>query len=190
MTLEHASPKVAIVATGYLGFLGTGYGYALGAAIAEPGRLIVNCHGDGSAGFHIQELDTIARFGLNIMTVVFNNYVWGMSVNGQDLLYADKVKARPAIKLSKECKYEVVAEGFNCDGKKVTRLEEVSSVVSKLAKAGRPSLINLIVSAKPITPATMSMVGMTEDKNVIVVPYYDNVPRAYYKDGKQTNGAA
>ena len=34
------------------------------------------------------------------------------------------------------------------------------------------------------------MVGWTDDKDVIVVPYYDNVPRPYYKDASETNGAA
>lgn len=126
----------------------------MGAAIADPSRLIVNCHGDGSAGFHIQELDTFARFGMNIMTVIANNYVWGMSVNGQDLIYGEKVKFRPSIQLSKHCRYEVVAEGFNCEGKKVTKLDKVGPTVEKLVKLGKPSLLNMIVSVKPTTPAT------------------------------------
>lgn len=40
------------------------------------------------------------------------------------------------------------------------------------------------------------MVGQTDDKDVIVVPYYDNVPRPYYrekgeqKEDSKANGAA
>lgn len=105
MTLEQAKPRVAIVATGYLGFLGNGWGYSIGAAVADPNRLVVNIHGDGSAGFHIQELDTIARFNLNILTLVVNNYVWGMSINGQDLLYGEQTSVRPVVHLSKACAY-------------------------------------------------------------------------------------
>jgi thiamine pyrophosphate-dependent acetolactate synthase large subunit-like protein len=105
MTLEQAKPHVAIVATGYLGFLGNGWGYSIGAAVADPSRLVVNIHGDGSAGFHIQELDTISRHGLKILTVVVNNYVWGMSINGQDLLYKGQTSVRPAVHLSKSCNY-------------------------------------------------------------------------------------
>lgn len=105
MTLEMAKPHVAIVATGYLGFLGNGWGYSIGAAVADPTRLVVNIHGDGSAGFHIQELDTIARFNLKILTIVVNNYVWGMSINGQDLLYEGQTSVRPAVHLSKACAY-------------------------------------------------------------------------------------
>ncbi|KAK3713187.1 hypothetical protein LTR37_008620 [Vermiconidia calcicola] len=191
LTLEAAEPKLAMVAPGYLGHLGNGWGYALGAAVADPSRLVVNMHGDGSAGFHIQELDTYARFGLHVLTVVANNYVWGMSVNGQDLLYEGKAKARPAIQLSKRCKYEIVAQGFDCAGEIVTEFDQIKPTVEKLSKSGKPGLINLIVSAKPTTPATMSMVGMTDDKNVIVVPYYDNVPRPFYRNGEdKTNGHA
>ena len=141
-------------------------------------------HGDGSAGFHIQELDTFARFGLNILTVIANNYVWGMSVNGQDLIYSGKSDARPAITLSKQCRYDVVAQGFNCDGAYVTEFDDIKPTVESLSKSGKPGLINMIVSVQPTTPATQSMVGMTDDENVIVVPYYDNVPRAFYKESK------
>lgn len=182
MTTEQAKPHVAIVSSGYLGFLGNGWGYSLGAAVADPSRLVVNIHGDGSAGFHIQELDTFARFGLRVMTVVANNYVWGMSINGQDLLYTGVTETRPAVQLSKACRFEVVAQGFNCAGECVTEYDQIRPTVEKLAQAGGPSLINLIVSRTPTSPATLSMVGATDNPNVIVVPYYDNVPRPYFKD--------
>lgn len=115
-----------------------------------------------------------------------------MSVNGQHLLYTDKTPLRPAIQLSKNCRYDIVAQGFNCDGILIDRFADITSTVKKMSTSGKPGLINLIVSPSPITPATQSMVGMTEDENVIVVPYYDNVPRAFYKSeegGKKEEGA-
>ncbi|KAI1846261.1 hypothetical protein JX266_007786 [Neoarthrinium moseri] len=180
LTLERAKPHVAMVSTGYLGFLGNGWGYSIGAAVADPSRLVVNIHGDGSAGFHIQELDTIARHNLKILTIIANNYAWGMSINGQDLIYEKTSEARPATRLSKGCKYETVSEGFGCTGKRIEKHDEVESTIKELVEA-TPSLANMIVSVKPTTPATLSMVGVTDDPNWIVVPYYDNVPRPYYK---------
>lgn len=112
-----------------------------------------------------------------------------MSVNGQHLLYTDKTPLRPAIQLSKNCRYEIVAQGFNCDGALIDKFDDIAPTVEKMSTSGKPGLINLIVSSSPITPATMSMVGMTDDENVIVVPYYDNVPRAFYKEGKKEKGA-
>src|ERR1700712_5158384 len=93
--MESAEPSHSLAATGYLGFLGNGFGYSLGAAVAYPDKLVINIQGDGSAGFHIAELDTYARHQLNILTVVVNNYKWGMSIAGQDIMYGEEVPARP-----------------------------------------------------------------------------------------------
>jgi thiamine pyrophosphate-dependent acetolactate synthase large subunit-like protein len=189
--LEHARPAAGLVATGYLGFLGNGWGYSLGAALAAPDRLIVNMHGDGSAGFHIQELDTFARHKLNVLTVVFNNYWWGMSIAGQDLIYEDEDPARVASKLSEACRYDIVAQGFACKGAYVDdSIDDVRAAVQTLTSTKGPGLLNVIVSKDPITLVTQGMVGKTTDKDWIVVPYYDNVPRPHYKEsnGVATNG--
>ncbi|EHY58845.1 hypothetical protein HRR83_001896 [Exophiala dermatitidis] len=181
--LEHARPGGGMVSTGYLGFLGNGWGYSIGAALAAPDRLIVNIHGDGSAGFHIQELDTFARHGLNVLTVIMNNYYWGMSVAGQDLIYGDEDPARVASTLSHNCRFDIVAQGFGCKGTITqTSIEEVQSAVKQLTATKGPGLLNAIISRNPITLATQGMVGKTTDKDWIVVPYYDNVPRPYYKE--------
>jgi thiamine pyrophosphate-dependent acetolactate synthase large subunit-like protein len=189
---ETAQPHAGMNSTGYLGFLGNGYGYSLGAALAFKDRIIVNLHGDGSAGFHIAELDTYARHGLRILTIVVNNYKWGMSIAGQDIIYGDDDAARPVSSLSPVCKFEVVAEGFGCVGARIEKPEEITPKVESIVKemtegSGRAGLINLIVSTQPVTNATKGMVGKPEAgaagaEDVIVVPYYDNVPRAYYKE--------
>jgi hypothetical protein len=54
-------------------------------------------------------------------------------------------------------------------------------------------LINLIISTQPVTHTTKGMVGKPEAgaagaENVIIVPYYDNVPRAYYKEDLEKQG--
>ncbi|KAL6236385.1 thiamine diphosphate-binding protein [Aspergillus navahoensis] len=76
------TPRAILKSTGALGFLGNGFGYALGATIAASGTKVINVQGDGSAGFHFMELDTCARLDLDVVTVVVNSYCWGMSSNG------------------------------------------------------------------------------------------------------------
>jgi thiamine pyrophosphate-dependent acetolactate synthase large subunit-like protein len=41
--------------------------------VACEGRLVVSLQGDGSAGFYIAELDTYARHGLHVLTVIMSN---------------------------------------------------------------------------------------------------------------------
>jgi thiamine pyrophosphate-dependent acetolactate synthase large subunit-like protein len=178
---SRCQPHTVMTATGYLGFLGNGFGYTLGCAIAAPDRKVINIQGDGSAGFHLMELDTYKRFNLNILTVVVNNSSWGMSSNGQDLVYGTDHPARPISALSSATEYDVVAKGLQNAAAKVSRVEDVQSTVTKFQAQSGPSCINLIVDRKPVHPITTAMVGLTDDPNLVVVPYYNNIPRAYYK---------
>ncbi|EQB57856.1 benzaldehyde lyase [Colletotrichum gloeosporioides Cg-14] len=176
-----------------------------GAAVASPDSLVVNLQGDGSAGFHIGELDTYAKYDLNILTVIVNNAVWGMSLAGQEIIYGDKTPQRPCIAMNPKVKYDVVAQGFGClsavvdvhrddssesDGSKT--LESLKQTVGSLSGTKGPGLLNLNVSDVPYQATTKAMVGQSDDPNIIVIPYYDNVPKPYYKAGtpKAANGKA
>ncbi|KAL3459251.1 thiamine pyrophosphate enzyme, N-terminal TPP binding domain-containing protein [Aspergillus heterothallicus] len=182
-TAHLCAPSAILKSTGALGFLGNGFGYALGAAVASPERTVINLHGDGSAGFHFMELDTYARLGLNVITVVVNNYCWGMSSNGQELVYGEKNPKRVISSLSAVTRYDVVASGLGNAGVRVTKVEDMKSAVENLAASSKVGArcIELVVDSKPIHPVTEVMVGQTEDEGVVVVPYYDNIPRTYYK---------
>jgi thiamine pyrophosphate-dependent acetolactate synthase large subunit-like protein len=176
----HAQPSVVLTSTGYLGFLGNGFGYSLGCAIADPNRKVINIQGDGSAGFHLMELDTYKRFQLNIMTVVVNNSSWGMSSNGQDIVYGSTNPIRPISALSPATEYDVVAKGLQNSAARTSRFSEIQGTVVDLQGQDGPSLLSLIVDRKPVHPITTAMVGLTDDPHSVVVPYYENIPRAYY----------
>lgn len=180
MAAKISKPHTIVSSTGYLGFLGSGFGQALGCAVAAPHQMIVNIQGDGSAGFHFMDLDSYARHGLNVLTIVVNNNCWGMSANGQDLVYGEKVSARPVSSLSHKTDYAMIAKGLGNSAAKVDKISEIEPALMEVLSQDGPSCIELLVSRKPTHPVTKSMVGATEDKNVIVVPYYDNVQRPHY----------
>ncbi|KAH9883156.1 hypothetical protein J1614_000012 [Plenodomus biglobosus] len=177
--LPFASPALSMVPTGYLGFLGNGWGYCLGAAVAEPSALVVNVQGDGSAGFHVAELDTYVRHGLRVLTVVVNNSVWGMSLSGQDLLYGEQTPMRNVSKLSSEMRFDAVARGFGMQAfhvdaadpecRRATAEETFAAAGAALERAvktvvesGKSGLIDLRVSPTPAHDATKAMVGDTK----------------------------
>src|SRR5439155_19682734 len=67
---------------GYLGWgkstqLGTGYGVALGAKLAQPTKLVINVMGDLAFGTAGMEVETAVRERIPIMTVILNNSVMG-----------------------------------------------------------------------------------------------------------------
>eukprot|EP00887_Chlorella_sp_A99_P002168 scaffold21.g2168.t1 len=58
---------------GTWGTMGVGPGYALAAAVVHPGRQVVAVEGDSAFGFSGMEVETICRYRLPIIVVIFNN---------------------------------------------------------------------------------------------------------------------
>lgn len=143
----------------------------------------MNIQGDGSACFHIAELDTYARFGCRILTIVMNNHCWGMSKHGQDLLYDHVTKARPAASLSPSMDFATIARGAGCASARVDAVKDIKEATKSLLEqldGGKPGLLELVIDDKPIHPGTVAMVGNTNNEKEVVIPYYDNVPRPSY----------
>lgn len=179
---DHLRPqgRGSFLITGYLGALGVGQGFAIGAARAFPDRPVFLFAGDGGVGFHIQEFDTMVRHGLRVVTVVLNNACWGMSQNGQDLIYG---KDRRAIVTLDDTAYEKVAEAFGGLGLRVDRLDQIAPAMDAALKSGRPACINVRIDGAIVNPVTMSMVGVSPkprgdappEPDKVVMPYYENV---------------
>ena len=170
MSLPLARPR-RTMGCGYLGFLGMTPGLAIGAQVAEPDRRVVLIIGDGGAGFHPQEFDTMVRHGLPILTIVVNNACWGMSLHGQQLLYGGEAGI---VSMLADTAYERVAAGFGAAGYRVDALDEIGPVLADAAAHDGPACVNLAVSGEVTHPVTEAMLGMTGAAGT-VLPYYDNL---------------
>jgi acetolactate synthase-1/2/3 large subunit len=160
---------------GYLGILGLSTGLAIGAQAARPGRRVVLFAGDGAAGFHLQEFDTMVRHSLPVVMVVVNNALWAQSVRGQQRDYGDQ--AAPIITELRDTSYEQVAAGFGAYGERVTKLEEVGPALRRAFDSGLPACINLTVALGP-EPRTAAGMGGPATGNEIALPYYESIPRS------------
>lgn len=171
---QHTVAPHRVLNLGYMGFLGIGQGFAIGAQIAEPDRRVLQVTGDGSYGFHIQELDTMVRHRLPIVTVVINNACWGMSIHGQDAIYGE---GNDVITRLADTDYHEVARAFGGYGERVTQLDEIAPAVEKAFASGLPACINVAVAPGVVHPMTTAMLGDVDAQNEIVVPYYENLPK-------------
>ena len=94
VTHDSGSPREQMVAFwqclvpgGYLGWgkttqLGHGLGLIMGAKLAHPEKLCINVMGDASIGMVGMDIETAARNGIGILTIVFNNGVMAGEQNG------------------------------------------------------------------------------------------------------------
>ncbi len=117
-----------VPAMGNLGTIGHGVCYALAAGLARPGSPVIWMVGDGSFGFNCMELDTAARFGVPIVTVVMNNGGWSASWVPLGVRH-----------------YERMAGAFDGRGWFIERAEELGPALDEALASDAPTILNVMV---------------------------------------------
>jgi len=158
---------------GYLGCLGVGMPFALAAKVAHPDRQVVCVIGDGSVGLNFAEFDTMARHGLNVVTVVNNDRQWGMSLHGQELMYG---KDRTVVTTLAPTRYDLAAAGFGCRGELVEHPADLVPALQRALAAGEPACVTVMTDPSVIAPITQMMVASAApalgDDDKVRMPYY------------------
>jgi acetolactate synthase I/II/III large subunit len=73
-----------------LGTMGYGMPAAMGAKVAVPNEEVICISGDASFQMNIQELGTLAQYGINVKTVIINNGWQGMVRQWQEAFYEER----------------------------------------------------------------------------------------------------
>ena len=133
-----------------LGMLGTGIPSALGAKLGSPEREVVCVTGDGAAGFNFMEMQSAAREGLDMTTVVFAEGSWTMEEPNERLRYGRTFGTAQGT-----IRWDVVGQGLGCAGFYAERLEEVKPALEG-AKAEKGAAVVCIRSDRD---ANLAMPG-------------------------------
>jgi acetolactate synthase I/II/III large subunit len=123
--------------------IGLGLATAIGAAVARPDRLAVAALGDGGALMGVSELETVARLGLPMVVVVYDDEAYGAEVHhfGPDGDPLDVVRFPPA-------DIAAIGRGFGFDGVTVRDPADLDPVRDWLAgPRERPLLIDAKVTS-------------------------------------------
>ena len=119
-----------------LGMLGTGIPSALGAKLGNPEREVVCVTGDGAAGFHVMEMQSAAREGAKITTIVCAEGSWSMEVPNEQMLYGRTFGTEMGM-----VRWDLVAQGLGCEGLHATTLDEVESALATARRAPGPVVV-------------------------------------------------
>jgi thiamine pyrophosphate-dependent acetolactate synthase large subunit-like protein len=119
-----------------------GLATAIGAALARPDRLTVAALGDGGALMVAAELDTVRRFGLPMLVVVYNDDAYGAEVHyfGPHGHPLDTVRFP-------ETDIAAVARGYGFEAVTVRTAADLKSVTDWLAG---PRSAPLLIDAKVV----------------------------------------
>jgi oxalyl-CoA decarboxylase len=124
---------------GTWGAMGVGMGYAIAAAV-EAGKPVVAVEGDSAFGFSGMELETICRYQLPIVTVIFNN---GGVYKGDEVNRASSDPA-PTV-LSQSSRYELLIEAFGGTGYHAENTNSLTAAMRMALTEGKPAVINCLI---------------------------------------------
>ena len=138
-----AAPHDWIAITG--GAIGDGIPMAAGAAVACPGRRVVNLEADGSAMYTLQGLWTQARENLDVTTVIFANRKYAILLGELAAVGANPGRtALDMMDLSRpDLDFVKLAEGMGVPGARAETMERFNDLFAQSFTRRGPFLIEL-----------------------------------------------
>lgn len=136
-------PKTFLTSGG-LGTMGFGLPVAIGAALANKDKEILCFSGDGSILMNIQELATLADFGLNVKVIILNNNHLGLVRQQQELFYN---KHYIASRFISNPDFKLIAQGFGIGSCNLAEEENPLDKLEEILKTPGPYVINIPVPA-------------------------------------------
>ncbi len=121
-----------------LGMLGTGIPSAIGAKLGAPQREVVCVTGDGAAGFNFMEMQSAARDGIKVTTIVFAEGSWTMEEPNERMLYGRTFGTNQGT-----VRWDKVAEGLGCHAEYAERIEDVEPALRRVQAAKGPAVVCL-----------------------------------------------
>ena len=125
--------------SGGLGTMGFGYGAAIGAQTAFPGRTVVHITGDGSFHMNLNEICTAVSYRLPIITVIMNNRVLGNVRQWQTMFYGSRYSQTDP---HRKTDYVKLADAFGAVGYRATNIAELREALRKAQQSEDPVLID------------------------------------------------
>ena len=133
------------LSTSYMGTLGWGFPAALGVKVARPDTPVVCATGDGGFLFAATELATAVQYGINTVTVVYNDDAYGNSNRDQ----RERFGGREIGTALRNPDFVKFAESFGADATRVAKGGDVGPAVREALGNDRPTVIEVPMDRLP-----------------------------------------
>ena len=134
------------------GSLGWGLPAAMGAKCAQPDRPVLCFTGDGGIWYHIAELETAVRCGINSVTVVNNNHSLNQEQGGVEQTYGGRTPGSDELWLFDDADFARIAESFGALGITVNKPGELPGALDRAFASGRPAVVDVKTHVEGIAP--------------------------------------
>jgi acetolactate synthase-1/2/3 large subunit len=126
------------------GSLGWSFPASLGAKCAAPDKPVICFTGDGGFYYHLPELETARRRGINTVTIVNNNHCLAQGVRNLNIAYGSRDQARKGECFEyRETDFAALARDFDCAGFTVEKPQDFRKAFEEASNAKRPAVIDV-----------------------------------------------
>jgi acetolactate synthase-1/2/3 large subunit len=157
-------PK-SYIDSGYSGNLGFAFPTALGAKVGQPDRPVICISGDGGFGYYLTELSTAMKYGINLVTVVFNDNAFGNVARDLDQDFGGQYEAA-----LHNPDFMKLADAYGVVGMRTDKPTDVGDLIARAVKLNKPALIEVPVQRMPRpkmmtarAPWTRPQTGLIQD---------------------------
>ncbi|MCC7271019.1 MAG: thiamine pyrophosphate-binding protein [Alphaproteobacteria bacterium] len=125
------------------GSLGWGFPGAMGAKCAAPDRPVVCFTGDGGFMYHMAELETARRHGIDTVTIVNNNGCLAQGARSIEAAYEGRNGNKDEIYVFRPTDFAGIARSMDCFGVRVEKAGDFADAFAAALAAGRPAVIDV-----------------------------------------------
>ena len=112
--------------------------------------------GDGGFWYHIAELETALRYGINTVTVVNNNHSLNQEKRGTERIYAGQPGNSDEVWRFLDVDFAKLAQAIGCFGVRVETPDELGPALERAFASGLPAVIDVASDIEGIAPAPWS----------------------------------
>jgi acetolactate synthase-1/2/3 large subunit len=134
----------SFLTSGSMGTMGFGLPAAIGAQIANPGKLVIDVDGDGSIRMNYGELETLTTYDIPVKVLVLNNFGDGMVRQWQDLFHEQRYAGTDKTLHKKDFIRAARADGFKL-AQRVSERAQVREALEKLVSFPGPAFLEVII---------------------------------------------
>lgn len=139
------------------GHLGWAFPAALGAKCGAPDRPVVCFTGDSGFWYHVGDIETAVRFGINTVTVVNDNHSGNQSMRGFDRAYGGKqTEQARELWVFTEVDFAKVAEDMGAVGIRVEKASEFKPAMERALEMDRPVVIDVVTDIEAVAPGAVT----------------------------------
>ncbi|WP_370584674.1 biosynthetic-type acetolactate synthase large subunit [Oculatella sp. LEGE 06141] len=123
-----------------LGTMGFGMPAAMGVKVALPNEQVICISGDASFQMNMQELGTLAQYGINVKTVIINNGWQGMVRQWQQAFYGERYSSSNMEVGMPD--FVILAQAFGIKGMVIRHPSELQDAIAEMLAHDGPVLVN------------------------------------------------